>query len=129
MSESAPVRAFLGRLRQEAEAGGFGVLVVAHNTKSARNEEAAGGNPGAGVVAGSAAWYDAARAVLSMRRDPANPEARLVALVKANYAASGWGVRLEEVKADPQDPESVLLGFRLADRLNRHEFDAALRAK
>ena len=129
VSESAPVRAFLGMLRREAEVGGFGVLVVTHNTKAARNEEASGAKPGAGVVAGSAAWFDAARAVLSMRRDPAHPEARLVGLVKANYAASGWGVRLQEVKADPRDPESVLLGFRLADRLDRREFDAALKAK
>ena len=129
VSDSGPVRAFLGRLRREAEAGDFGVLVVAHNTKAARNEEASGGNPGAGVVAGSGAWYDAARVVLSMRRDPANPAARLVVVVKANYAASGWGVRLGEVKADPHDPESVLLGFRLADRLNRGEFDAALKGK
>ena len=54
-SQTGPARTFLGLLSQEAATAGCGVLLVAHDTKSARNLAMAGQDPGAGAVAGSAA--------------------------------------------------------------------------
>ena len=62
-TETGPVHAFLRALTREAapdEAAGWqgcGVLLVAHDTKAARNALARGEDPDAGMVAGSAAWY------------------------------------------------------------------------
>ena len=51
-NDSGAVRAFMRALAQLADASGAGVLIVAHDTKGARNEARAGGDPGAGAVAG-----------------------------------------------------------------------------
>ena len=53
----------------------------------------AGEDPGAGAVAGSATWYDAARGVLYMARDG---DRRSLRCIKANYGRSGWSVDLHE---------------------------------
>lgn len=90
-SQTGPVRAFLDAVTTEAEEAGCGVLVVCHDTKAARNEARAGGNPGAGAVAGSAAWYDAARGVLYIRREHGG---LTLECLKSNYGPTGWGVRL-----------------------------------
>ena len=101
-TETGPVHAFLRALTREAapdEAAGWhgcGVLLVAHDTKAARNALARGEDPGAGMVAGSAAWYDGARGVLSLMRDPLGSDDRLPECVKANYGRTGWGARLAE---------------------------------
>ena len=58
-SQTGPARTFLRLLSQETATAGCGVLLVAHDTKSARSLATAGQDPGA--VAGSAAWYDGAR--------------------------------------------------------------------
>ena len=115
-NESGPVRAFMRKLAAEAERGKFGVLIVAHNTKAARNEAARGEDPGAGAVAGSATWYDAARGVLHMTRDPNGGDDLLVECIKSNYGRSGWGVRLGE----RLDPNGNLRGFECIQRLDRN---------
>ena len=74
-----------------------GVLVVAHDTKAARNEAKASGEPGAGAVAGSAQWFDAARGVLYLHADPHVADCRIVECIKANHGRRGWGARLREV--------------------------------
>ena len=96
VSEAGPVRMFLSELTREAEAAGVGVLLVAHDTKSARNAARAGGHPGAGMIAGSAAWYDGARGVAYMRRDPLTHDRRAVTIEKANYGRTEWGALLSE---------------------------------
>ena len=124
-SESGPVRAFLEGLQHAAEEGGFAVLVVAHDTKAARRESRAGRDPGAGVVAGSAAWYDAPRAVLYMRADPTTPDEdadRILEVVKVNYGPKNWGIRLELVKVGNR-----LAGFRAAAALDSEGVWAAVR--
>ena len=65
-TETGPVRAFLRALTAEATAAGAGVLLVAHSNKAGRRMVAAGEDPGADLVAGSAAWYDGARGVLAL---------------------------------------------------------------
>ena len=93
-SQTGPVRAFFRELVHEAEASAAGVLVIAHPTKAARDEARAGRGPGAGAVAGSAAWVDAARGVLTLERGAGG--ARLLVCEKANYGAPGWAVELRE---------------------------------
>ena len=95
MNESGPVRAFMGDLAREAKAAGCGVLVVAHDTKAARNAAKEGDTPGAGAVAGSATWFDAPRGVLYLSRK-GDDGARELRCMKANYGRSGWTVNLAE---------------------------------
>ena len=78
------MRAFLRALTAETSAAGAGVLLVAHDTKAARNAAARGEDPGAGVVAGSAAWYDGARGVLVLARS------LLVGLTAQEQEPGGW---------------------------------------
>ena len=87
-NELAGVRAFYGALRKTAEAAECGILLVSHSTKEDRKK--VGATPGA--VAGSAAWTDAARGVLTLDRegDPDRPNPTdpfTLRLIKANYAA------------------------------------------
>ncbi len=88
-NELAGVRAFYGTLRKAAETAECGVLLVSHSTKEDRSKD----RPTPGAVAGSAAWTDAARGVLTLDRestDPDNPKPNdlfKLRLVKANYAA------------------------------------------
>ena len=91
-SQTGPARTFLRNLSQEAATAGCGVLLVAHDTKSARNLAMAGQDPGAGAVAGSAAWYDGARGVLTLVPDPAARGSRLLVAIKANYGRTGSNV-------------------------------------
>lgn len=123
-SETGPVRAFLRALTREAAPKdgwrGCGVLLVAHDTKAARDAAARGDDPGAGIVAGSAAWYDGARGVLSLARDPRSDD-RLLQCVKANYGRTGWGARLTERTS----PGGAFRGLTLGARLTRAEVDVA----
>ena len=97
MNDSAPVRDFMRRLAAASEATSCGVLIIAHDTKAARNEAALGGNPGAGAVAGSATWYDAARGVLYLHHY--GPR-RLLRCIKANHGRAGGGWLLREVETE-----------------------------
>ena len=92
-SDGAAVRAFLLAVTEEADRTGAGVLILAHDTKGARNETRAGHGPGAGMVSGSAQWFDGARAVLHLS-GPGPDEKRLIVAEKSNYGPSGWGARL-----------------------------------
>ena len=99
-SEAPAVRAFLAALQSEARPkpdwAGCGVLIVAHSTKAARNALQHGDDPGAGAVAGSAAWYDGARGILTLYRGVKNNSAYLLHCIKSNYGRTGWGHRLKE---------------------------------
>lgn len=95
-NDSAPVRAFMRALALEAERSQCGILLVAHDNKQARVSAGAGNDPGPGAVAGSATWFDAARAVLSLTRPDADGTDRELRCLKANYGVTGWRVRLRE---------------------------------
>ena len=90
VSPSASVewtRMFLDALRVEAQKIGCGILIIAHSTKAAR----AGGMKGdPGHVAGSAAWFDAARAVATLlpkRVEGESEKPPELVCAKANYGA------------------------------------------
>ena len=126
-TETGPVRAFLRALSDEAapdpEADwrGCGVLLVCHSNKAGRNALARGEDPGADLVGGSAAWYDGARSVLSLMRDPIGGEDRLLECVKANYGRTGWGARLIERTG----PGGAFRGLTLGARLIRDALETA----
>lgn len=117
VSQTGPVRKFIRALTAEAkpdEAEGWqgcGVLIVTHSTKAARNAARRGEDPGAGVVAGSAAWYDGARGVLFLDRfhDEDMDYLRTLECVKSNYARHGWGIDLAEQYQD--DKKEQFAGF------------------
>lgn len=117
VSQTGPVRKFLRALMHEARQAQCGVLVVSHSTKAARNALRRGDDPGAGVVAGSAAWYDGARGVLSLEELPNNPGARILECVKANYGRKGWGTILNERVTD----SGAFAGLELGSDANRLE--------
>ena len=115
-NESTPVRQFMMALGAQAQAARTSVLLIGHDTKTARAAASRGEDPEAGVVAGSATWFDAARGVLYLSRlakdladkaqdkeakpDKANQRAgqRQLTCVKSNYGRTGWVVALREVK-------------------------------
>ena len=117
-SETGPVRAFLRAVTAEATAARAGVLLVAHDTKAARDAARKGEDPGAGAVAGSAAWYDGARGVLALSR---TGDDRLLRCVKANYGRHRLGARLVERTG----PGGAFRGLELGARLDRDEIEAA----
>ena len=88
------MRAFLAAVAAEADRIGCGVLIVAHDTKGARNEAREGGGPGPGAVSGSAQRTDGGRGVLHLSRGEGG--GLLLAAVKSNYGPCGWGATLRE---------------------------------
>ena len=95
LNEGGAARACMRDLAALSVDSGAGVLLVSHDTKAARNEARAGGNPGAGAVAGAAQWFDAARGVLYLRRGEDGE--RALECLKANHGRTGWRRALAEV--------------------------------
>ena len=95
VNDGGAARACMRWLIELSTTSGAGVLLVAHDTKAARNEARAGGDPGAGAVAGSGQWFDAARGVVYLHRT-ADGQRQLECL-KANHGRAGWARRLVEV--------------------------------
>lgn len=118
-SEPGPVRAFLGALAAEARRAQCGVLLVAHSTKAGRDLARQGEDPGAGIIAGSAAWYDGARGVLSLTKESTpdgQSQTRKLRCEKANYGPSGWEISL----VGQSGPGSSWQGFKVARRTGRN---------
>lgn len=87
-----------------------GVLLIAHDTKQARNAARAGDDPGAGAVAGSGAWHDRARSVAYLRSGPRGCEFRILETIKANHGPTGWGVAMRPDKNEWGDFRGFLPG-------------------
>ena len=108
VSEDTGARALTRGLMVEAKASGCGVLLVAHDTKAARDASSKGDNPGAGAVSGSSAWHDAARSVAYMWRE-GDRGYRTLKSIKSNLGRSGWEVELGEVV---NEATLELVGFK-----------------
>ena len=81
-NDAAFVRLFLDELFAEAARRGCGVLLIAHSSKEGRRSGGAEGS-----VSGSAAWHDAARAVLALEQPgQAGADTLQLSVVKANYS-------------------------------------------
>ena len=103
----APVREFLDALVGEARERSLGVLVIAHSTKSAR--QAQNSDPyDPGLVAGSAAWLDGVRGVLTMQRED---DERALRIAKANYGPAFRCMTLATMDHG-NGRERVPVGFR-----------------
>lgn len=118
-SDAAAVRFFMQGLA-ELNAG---VLLIAHDTKGARNAARAGDDPGAGVVAGSSAWQDRARAVAYLRSGPRGCEFRILEVTKANHGPAGWGIGLRPDKG----PFGDFMGFLPGGFIQPEHMDQAIK--
>ena len=96
------VRAFVTRaVGQAAREHECAVLVVAHSTKAGRKDEADWFDPG--HIAGSAAWTDGVRSVMTLRRDDEGGVCLVV--VKANYGPARLAMNLEAVRGMVRDKD------------------------
>lgn len=104
---AAPVTEFLVALASEAKARGVGVLLAAHSTKAARKGKGEAPDPfEPGQVAGTAAWTDRARGVLSFTWGK-GAGARVLAIPKANYGPARIQIGLEPIR----DRRQGIVGF------------------
>ena len=110
-NESRPVRTFLQHVCRLSADAGCGVLFVAHDTKSARNEAKASGRPGAGAVAGSSGWFDRARGVAYLHQD--DEGRRTLQCEKVNHGPNWGSVTLTERR----NGDGRFAGFTTADDL------------
>ena len=102
------VRQFMDALRLEAKRAACGILLIAHSTKAERSRyRAEGGAPDAGAVAGSAAWHDACRGVLTL--DSRKSGEFQLHLVKANYGTLWKPISLQRSGHGPFQ-EAALAG-------------------
>ena len=110
INEGGAARAMMRELARLSKNTGAGVLAIAHDTKAARNQAAAGEAPGAGAVSGSAQWHDAARCVLYLHRGPRDDKAidRELECIKCNHGRDGWAVPLAEKLGD----DGAFQGFK-----------------
>ena len=108
------VRDFMNALVFEARHYKMGVLLVCHPTKHASTELQQTGQISSGVVAGSAAYWNAARSV-SVLWDLSS-RLTVLELVKCNHGPKGWGVLLER-----RPPADVWSGFEFKRALDATE--------
>lgn len=85
---AGPVREFVGALASLAHKLAAAVLVLAHSTKGTRSNRQDDDPFDAGQISGSAAWHDAARAVLVLTREKDDPPLWRLAIAKANHGPS-----------------------------------------
>ena len=112
-TDPGAVIGFLQAVEREARKGAFGVLVLAHDTKAARDAAKSGAELDAGAVAGSGQWHDAPRGVLHLTKTGPGDANRLLECVKASYAEDGWGARLRVRREDGR-----YAGLELDERLD-----------
>ena len=115
---AAPVREFLAAVSKEARAIGAGVLIVAHSRKDVRGQRSEADDPfDAGHVAGSGAWHDGARAVMTQTWDNARGQGfRRLALAKANYGPAKMVATMDAVRAGG----GAIVGFTAAGGWSEH---------
>ena len=121
-NDPGAVIGFLQKLEREARAGGFAVLVTAHDTKAARAAVAAGGKV-EDAVAGSGQWHDSPRGVLHLAKTGPGDAARILEAVKCSYGRDGWGAKLK-VRYEGER----YAGLELAERLDEAGIAAAREA-
>ena len=108
----APVREFLSAVAREAGRIGAGVILLAHSTKSARGKTADPFDPG--LVAGSGAWADGVRGVMTMGWDDEEPGRRVLRVPKANWGPSRITIGLDAIRHD----NGAIVGFDAVGKWN-----------
>ena len=85
------------------------MIVIGHSTKAARVKGA--GDPfDAGLVAGSAAWHDGVRGVLSLQWRPNVTGARDLVCPKSNHGPARLVCGLDAI----HQPDGAIVGFKPA---------------
>ena len=125
MNDSGLARYAMGKIAAESERLNVGVLIVSHDTKEARRAAAGGGKPGAGAVAGSATWFDAARGILYLYRDPHTEGGRMLQCLAVNHGRDEWGADLAGVT---NVPGVDFAGYELRGNLDRDQAEAKRQA-
>ena len=108
-TDTEPVRLFVRRLASLSQEVGCGVLMVCHDSKTARDLSSRLFDPGSGAVAGSRSWYDRSRGVLYLVRG-ARREMAVLGCLKANEGPDHWGAVLEP---ESRGPDGGFRGWRL----------------
>ena len=101
LNDGSIARFVVEHIADESDRLATGVLIISHDTKAARSQAKAGGDPGAGAVAGSGTWHDAARGVLYLYRHPTDENQRLLRCLAANHGRAGWGALRSRVSGEP----------------------------
>ena len=101
MNDGGTARFVVEHIADESERLNAGVLIISHDTKAARSQAKAGGDPGAGAVAGSGTWHDAARGVLYLYKNPTKENSLMLRCLAANHGRDGWGVMLTGEPGEP----------------------------
>ena len=122
-NDPGAVIGFLQSLEREARAGGFAVLVTAHDTKAGRDAARSGADLDAGAIAGSGQWHDSPRGVLHLTKTGPGDADRILEAVKCSYGRDGWGARLSVHERDGR-----YAGLRLCARLDETGIAAAREA-
>ena len=91
LNDGGTARFVVEHIADESERHDAGVLIISHDTKAARSQAKAGGDPGAGAVAGSGTWHDAARGVLYLYKNPTKENSLMLRCLAANHGRDGWG--------------------------------------
>ena len=106
------VREFLRALRALAGDCHAGIVVIAHSTKEARRRGKDGDSFDAGLVAGSAAWHDGVRGVLSLQWRAGGPAgARDLVCPKSNHGPARMVCGLDAIR---DQPDGAIVGFKPA---------------
>ena len=110
----APVREFLGNLAGTAteRSPGAGIILVAHSTKAVRSGKPDPFDPG--QVAGSGAWADECRGVMTMTWNEETDQ-RTLAIPKSNWGPSRIMIDLDPVT----HPSGAVIGFTAASEWRR----------
>lgn len=101
LNDGGTARFVVEHIADESERHDAGVLIISHDTKAARSQAKAGGDPGAGAGAGSGTWHDAARGVLYLYKNPTKENSRMLRCLAANHGRDGWGAMLTGVPGEP----------------------------
>ena len=101
LNDGGTARFVVEHIADESDRLEAGVLIISHDTKAARSQTKAGGDPGAGAVAGSGTWHDAARGVLYLYKNPMEENSRIIRCLAANHGRDGWGAMLIGVPGEP----------------------------
>ena len=95
LNEGGAARLMMDTFASWSADTGAGFLVLAHDTKGARDKVEKNGDPKAGAVSGSGQLHDGARGVVYLTANYAKT-GRKVSCVKANHGPGGWSIEVAE---------------------------------
>ena len=95
LNEGGAARLMMDTFADWSVRAGAGFLILAHDTKGARDKVKKNGDAGPGAVSGSGQLHDGARGVIYLTRVPCMTT-RKVECIKANHGLDGWSITVAE---------------------------------